>query len=101
MAAAGMAGNGLYGCLKRKYASSVTVLRHYPGRFPVCLIWLNHAGSLNVRGTLSVDLRRVPTPTGLGPGAGEAGSVHIISGHSRRGRALHPPFTDFPIAAYV
>ena len=22
-------------------------------------------------------------------------------GHSRRGRALHPPFTDFPIAAYV
>jgi uncharacterized membrane protein len=22
-------------------------------------------------------------------------------GHSRRGRPLHPPFTDFPIAAYV
>lgn len=27
--------------------------------------------------------------------------MHNISGHSRRGRALHPPFTDFPIAAYV
>jgi uncharacterized membrane protein len=27
--------------------------------------------------------------------------VHNISGQSRRGRALHPPFTNFPIAAYV
>lgn len=27
--------------------------------------------------------------------------MHNISGHSQRGRALHPPFTDFPIAAYV
>jgi len=27
--------------------------------------------------------------------------VRNISGYSRRGRALHPPFTDFPIAAYV
>jgi len=27
--------------------------------------------------------------------------VSDISGYSRRGRALHPPLTDFPIAAYV
>jgi uncharacterized membrane protein len=37
----------------------------------------------------------------LGPARGEAGSVRDNPARSRRGRALHPPFTDFPIAAYV
>jgi uncharacterized membrane protein len=33
--------------------------------------------------------------------AREAGPVIGISGQARRVRALHPPLTDFPIAAYV